>query len=425
MGDTLRVNGIVADFSNETLKDASGNSIVLRPQCFAVLRVLAERSNQLVTKDELIQAVWPGTAVTDDSLVQCIHEIRHALNDEQRNTLKTVPKRGYRLVIPDKAAAHGSQAAITALAKAASAAPARRPVLAAAALILVAAGALLLWLIDRPARGPTDAGTPLAIAVLPFETLSGEPGRTLADGMTEDLITELAKLSGILVVARNAAHEFRDRSVAIEQIARQLGLRYVLVGSVQRDGDRVRINAHLIDGIAGHHLWAERYDGSLADVFGFQDTVARNIASALATEVTAAQQPEKGYPQSTNVDSRDLNPASPNKAATAVIFENAVTTIAANTSTAHHVRVADLRAVDDGFGTNVFSLSGQDAAFFEIAGESLYLKAGVALNVAAKASYNLAVAVDDSSVGGSPDATNSFTLTLTEAGEPPSATNLN
>src|SRR5580704_13461888 len=100
MADTFSVNGVIADLANETLTDAVGNAIVLRPQCFAVLRTLSARPNQLVTKDELMQAVWPDTAVTDDSLVQCIHEIRQALKDEDRTVLKTVPKRGYRLVLP-------------------------------------------------------------------------------------------------------------------------------------------------------------------------------------------------------------------------------------------------------------------------------------------------------------------------------------
>src|SRR6516165_10946967 len=104
MSDMLSLNGIVVDLGNETLRDAAGNPLVLRPQCFAVLRCLSERPNRLVTKDELMQAVWPGTAVTDDSLVQCIHEIRQAVKDEQRTVLKTVPKRGYRLDLPENTA---------------------------------------------------------------------------------------------------------------------------------------------------------------------------------------------------------------------------------------------------------------------------------------------------------------------------------
>ena len=98
----LTINGIIIDFGNSTLRDQSGHSISLRPQSFAVLRYLAENANRLVTKDELIQAVWPGIAVTDDSIVQCIHDIRRALLDEDQFVLKTVPKHGYQLALPAK-----------------------------------------------------------------------------------------------------------------------------------------------------------------------------------------------------------------------------------------------------------------------------------------------------------------------------------
>ena len=99
-GGTLAINGVVANFADETLRTKSGHSVDLRPQAFAVLRYLAEHAGRVVTKDELMQAVWPGIAVTDDSLVQCIHEIRRALHDDERALLKTAQKRGYRLVLP-------------------------------------------------------------------------------------------------------------------------------------------------------------------------------------------------------------------------------------------------------------------------------------------------------------------------------------
>ena len=100
-------NGVIADFASETLRTVSGQSVALRPQAFAVLRYLAERAGRLVTKDELMAALWPGLAVTDDNLVQCVHEIRRAFRDNDRAVLKTTPKRGYRLVPPADAAQHG------------------------------------------------------------------------------------------------------------------------------------------------------------------------------------------------------------------------------------------------------------------------------------------------------------------------------
>ena len=109
-GSTLAVNGVIADFGNETLQTAAGQPVTLRPQAFAVLRYLAGQAGQLVTKDELLSALWPGLVVTDDSLVQCIHEIRRALQDEDRVVLKTLPKRGYRLVLPAETTAASASA---------------------------------------------------------------------------------------------------------------------------------------------------------------------------------------------------------------------------------------------------------------------------------------------------------------------------
>src|SRR5271156_106682 len=105
-GRKLAVNGVIADFGSETLRTISGHSVALRPQAFAVLRYLAEHAGRLVTKDELMQTLWPGTVVTDDSLVQCIHEIRRAFQDNDRVVLKTAPKRGYWLAPPADAPPH-------------------------------------------------------------------------------------------------------------------------------------------------------------------------------------------------------------------------------------------------------------------------------------------------------------------------------
>jgi DNA-binding winged helix-turn-helix (wHTH) protein len=102
----LAVNGVIVDFGSETLRTVSGHSIALRPQAFAVLRYLAEHAGQLATKDELMDALWSGLVVTDDSLVQCVHEIRRALQDDDRVVLRTAPKRGYRLVLPADIAQH-------------------------------------------------------------------------------------------------------------------------------------------------------------------------------------------------------------------------------------------------------------------------------------------------------------------------------
>jgi TolB-like protein/DNA-binding winged helix-turn-helix (wHTH) protein len=275
----LRLNGITADFAAEVLRGPGNHPVELRPQAFAVLRHLAENANRLVTKDELMEAVWPGIAVTDDSLVQCVHEIRRAIGDESHLVLRTVPKRGYRLDLPEAAATE-------------IATPPSRPrtrLLAGLALgvgvVLIAA--MFWW------RGEEriQSGVPPSVAVLPFDDLGGNPDDGyFADGITEDLITDLAQIPGVFVIARNSVWGYRDdRAGDVRAVARALGVRYVVEGSVRRDGSRVRINAQLIDAADGHHVWADRYDGSLGNVFALQDQVISQIVSALAVKLPAGK----------------------------------------------------------------------------------------------------------------------------------------
>ncbi len=129
-----------------------------------------------------------------------------------------------------------------------------------------------------------------SIAVLPFVNLSGDKEQEyFSDGMTEDLITDLSKISGLFVIARNSTFTYKGKTMKVKQVAEELGVRYVLEGSIRRAGEQVRINAQLIDGTTGHHLWAERYDGNMRDVFALQDKITRNIVSALAVKLTGSE----------------------------------------------------------------------------------------------------------------------------------------
>jgi TolB-like protein/class 3 adenylate cyclase/cytochrome c-type biogenesis protein CcmH/NrfG len=169
----------------------------------------------------------------------------------------------------------------------------------ATVLLLVVAGLVLGWWQpwvskEEPASMERMA-LPLpdrpSIAVLPFNNFSNEPSEEyFADGMTEDLITDLSKVSGLFVIARNSVFTYKGRAVKVRQVAEELGVRYVLEGSVRRAGSQVRINVQLIDATTGGHLWAERYDGTLDDVFALQDEVSRKIVSALAVTLTLDEQ---------------------------------------------------------------------------------------------------------------------------------------
>jgi adenylate cyclase len=167
-----------------------------------------------------------------------------------------------------------------------------------AVLVVVAAGTA--WYLDlRHASGPAEedqaSKLPLpdrpSIAILPFDNLSDNPEEEyFADGLTDDLITDLSKISGLFIIARNSVFAYKDKAIEVPDVARELGVRYVLEGSVRRAGERVRINAQLIDGTTGGHVWAERYDRDYADIFAVQDEVIREIAGALSVQLTETQQ---------------------------------------------------------------------------------------------------------------------------------------
>ncbi len=177
----------------------------------------------------------------------------------------------------------------------------RTPAIVAAVVAIMAVGAVILWQTDRPPTPPsqaeteTDTASPIpdkrSIAVLPFANMSGDPEQEhFSDGITEDIITDLSKIAGLFVTARNSSFKYKGKAVDVQQVGRELGVRYVLEGSVRKAGDRVRITAQLIDTTTGNHLWAERYDRSLRDIFSVQDEVTGKIASALALTLKAGRQ---------------------------------------------------------------------------------------------------------------------------------------
>jgi TolB-like protein/cytochrome c-type biogenesis protein CcmH/NrfG len=226
----------------------------LTPKALALLSFMAERPGEVITKEELFGAVWPEVTVGDAALVTCIQEIRRALGDDARRPryIETLHRRGYRFI--------GK--------------------MAAAKLPAAAGGtAAALPLPDRP-----------SIAVLPFANMSDEADQEyFADGISEDLITGLSRIHWLFVIARNSTFVYKNRAVDVKQVSRELGVRYVLEGSVRRAGKRIRISAQLIDAISGGHHWAERYDRELGDIFAVQDEITRNVVAAIEPRLMAAE----------------------------------------------------------------------------------------------------------------------------------------
>jgi len=259
-GKSLLFETFILDLERLCLHGPSGRAD-LRPKSFEVLRYLVEHAGRVVTKDEVLSAVWPEVTVSDESLTQCIRDVRRALGDVSQRIVKTVPRRGYLM---DVSVSAGDATA------------AQPPGANKAA---VTADALPPALPDRP-----------SIAVLAFTNMNGDPSQDyFSDGITEDIITELSRFSELLVIARNSSFRYKGQSVDVRQVGRELGVRYVLEGSIRRAGDRVRISAQLVDAVTGAHRWAERYDRKLEDVFAVQDEVARTIVAVLALHVNKAE----------------------------------------------------------------------------------------------------------------------------------------
>jgi TolB-like protein len=234
---------------------SADREVELRPKSFEVLRYLVENADRLIHKEELIKAVWPYVVVTDDSLTQCVSEARQAIGDGSQTIIKTVPRRGYRFTAPVSRLASGGAQTTPWVGTAPHAEPLHRP----------------------------------SIAVLPFDNLSDDPQQDyFIDGIVEEIITALTRTSWLLVIARNSSFTYKGRAVDVKEVGRELGVHYVLEGSVRKSAERMRITCQLIDTANGMHIWADRYDGSLEDIFELQDQVTANLVSAIARPLQRA-----------------------------------------------------------------------------------------------------------------------------------------
>jgi adenylate cyclase len=298
-----------------------GTEIGLRPKTFSVLQYLVENEGRLVTKDELFAAVWPNLSVTDDTLVQSIVELRRALGSDGPRFVKTIPRRGYRFecvisaggpaTVSEEAPPvtlladqHGTIPSVRSWARSALAtaiAGGRTNLLVSLVVVslLVAGGAFLAtlagWTVLHGARDgartlkAAEEARP-TIAILPFVDQSHDQARELfANGLTQDVIGALGRFSSLTVMSWNAVLPFKDKPAGAAEIARSLGVRYQVEGSVLQAGERVRVAAQLVNA-DGRVLWSARFDEALADLFALQETIATQVAGALAIRVDRVEQ---------------------------------------------------------------------------------------------------------------------------------------
>lgn len=281
----------------------SGQPVALEPQVFNLLKYLIEHRGRIVSKDELIDEIWGGRVITDAALNTRIRAVRRALGDDraQQKFLRTYPKRGFQFVAETDRLESGNE--IDEPIVASRAQTYRRAKVWATPAILLLALVMLgaAWWFDK--SEVIQAALPLpakpSIAVLPFDNLSGDPGQDyFADAFTEDLITDLSRIRDAFVIARRTSFTFKGKSVDVKKVATDLGVRYVLEGSIRRSDNQVRINAQLIDGQTGSHVWSDRYDRVLTDAFSVQSDVTGRIAAVLKAELREADSQRQGPPAS-------------------------------------------------------------------------------------------------------------------------------
>jgi len=263
-----------------------------------VLVALVERAGDLVTRDEIIAAVWPETVVEDNNLNMQIAALRRALDDGATagGCIQTIPRRGYRFIAPvirDRRPSPATARLPEPPAPHPIAHPPdpparprtrlRRPIIAwTAGAVMLLAVAIAGWQVDSRWLGGAAPVPRLSIVVLPFANLAGDPAQQyFADGITEDLTTDLSRLADMLVISHDTAFTYEGKPVSARQIRRELGVRYMLEGSVQRSGEQVRINARLIDTNTDANLWAEQFDRNIGDLLSLQSEITGRIAVAL------------------------------------------------------------------------------------------------------------------------------------------------
>jgi TolB-like protein/Tfp pilus assembly protein PilF len=226
--------------------------VSIGPRALDVLAVLVERPGHLVSKEEIMAAVWGRAVVETANLTVQISALRRVLDQgrTEGSCIQTVAVRGYRFVVPVIRVEHAT---------------------------------------PSPAGVPRSAPR-LSIVVLPFSDLSADRDQQyLADGLVDDLTTDLSRIDGMFVISRNSAFTYKGTAVSAKQISEQLGVRYVLEGSVRQSSSRLRVNAQLVDAETGAHLWAERFDRDTADLFALQDEITSRIANALDIELIGAE----------------------------------------------------------------------------------------------------------------------------------------
>jgi TolB-like protein len=256
----------VLDTERRELKRGA-DLVTLEPQVFDLLVYLVQNRDRVVSKDDLIDAVWGGRIVSESTLTSRIAAVRKAVADsgDEQRLIRTVARKGIRFVGEARAE--------------------RQPAPSATATTRSEIGGDL-----KPAEPPPVVSDRPSIAVLPFQNMSGDPEQEyFADGVVEDIITALSRVRWLFVIARNSSFTYKGRPVDVKQVGRELGVRYVLEGSVRKATNRLRVTGQLVDASTGTHLWADRFEGAVEDIFSLQDQMASSVVGVLVPKLEQAE----------------------------------------------------------------------------------------------------------------------------------------
>ena len=278
--------GFSLDVDRRELR-SSDKLVAIEPLVFDVLHYLICNCDRVVSKDDLIAGVWKGRIISKSTLSGSINAVRHSVDDsgEEQRLIRTVPRKGFRFVgeIRENSDSRGTSAANLIPAQAREADGQNQRIQQAPPL-------------------PEKA----SIAVLPFVNISGDPEQEyFADGITEDIITALSQFRWFFVIARGSSFTYKGKSVDAKQVGQELGIRYLLEGSVRKSGNRVRITGNLIDIATGANLWAGRIDGALEDIFDLQDQVSTSVVGAIAPKIEEAEIARAKLKPTENLDAYD------------------------------------------------------------------------------------------------------------------------
>ena len=258
--------------------------VAVEPQVLDLLQYLIENRERVASKDDLIEHVWGGRIVSDSTLTSRITSARQAIGDngEDQRLIRTIARKGMRFVGEVREDRNAFATGVTS--DAISAPESGSP--------------------GTPAPRPPEKPS---IAVLPFTNMSGDPEQEyFSDGITEDIISALSRLRWFFVIARNSTFVYKGHAVDVKQVGRDLGVRYVLEGSVRKSGQRLRISAQLIDAASGNHIWVERYDRELTDIFALQDEITTSVIAAIEPKLVAAEAVRVESRSTSDLDAWDL-----------------------------------------------------------------------------------------------------------------------